>query len=360
MPPQVSVIVRSMARASLAQALSAIARQAHPSVEVVLVAACGPAHPAPDGRCGPFRVRYVASEMPLSRPQAANAGLDAAQGDFVTFVDDDDTIDPDHLSGLVAAASEAGPARIVHCLARAVFRDGTTKLVGRPVALMQLYERSYLHLSTALVPRPLVDAGCRFDPGFAILEDWDFFLALAQRAQFHFVPRQTFVWNADAGDSGAGGGANQDDARFVKYRDLVYAKWRGTAEALIDRVQPVLQAAAGAAQRGAFGDAEAACRSVLTFSQNDPWALNLLAMIQRATGRMQEARRTQELAVDVRPGDADLVYNLALLCRDLGDRGAASRHAAHAVELAPQVAKYRLLASQMGPPDHADEADQTP
>jgi tetratricopeptide (TPR) repeat protein len=251
------------------------------------------------------------------------------------------------LSGLAAAVSEAGEARVVHSLARAVFRDGRTQLVGRPVALMQLFERSYIHLSTALVARSLIEAGCRFDPDFPILEDWDFFLTLAQHTRFHFVPRQTFVWNADAGDSGAGGGANQDDARFVIHRDLVYAKWRAQHEALIDRVQPVLQKAAAAAQRGAFGEAEAACREVLAFSQNDPWALNVLAMIERATGRMAQARRTQELAVAVRPGDADLVHNLALLCRDGGDLAAARRYAAHAVELAPGVAKYRRLATEL-------------
>jgi hypothetical protein len=59
--------------------------------------------------------------------------------------------------------------------------------------------------------------------------------------------------------------------------------------------------------------------------------------------------------VDVRPGDADLVYNLALLCRDAGDITAARAHAAHAAALAPQVAKYQQLVSQLpaNPPPRA-------
>lgn len=341
----VSVVVRSMARPTLAAALAAIAAQDYAAVEVVLVAASGATHPVPLPRCGAFPLRFVRSERTLSRPDAANAGLDAATGDHVTFLDDDDTLEPGHLSGLTSALPDE--RSVVHSYARAVFRDGRVARVGRPVALMQLFERSFLHLSAALVPRSLTTQGCRFDPQFAILEDWDFVLQLAQRTRFHWVPRETFVWNADAGDSGAGGGDNQDDARFVQYRDLVHAKWRDAHDALVDRVTPKLQAAAAAAQRGDFARAESECRAILDISQNDPWALNLLALVERATGRLAQARATQELAVDVRPGDPDLVYNLALLCRQCNDAEAARKFAAHAATLAPGVAKYRDLANAL-------------
>ena len=335
-----------MARPTLAAALDAVAAQDHGNLEIVVVAASGPTHPVPPARNGAVAIRHVASSVALTRPNAANAGLDAATGDYVTFLDDDDTLLPDHVSGLVAAAGD--DARVLHSYSRAVFRDGRVEKIGRPVALMQLFERSFIHLSAALVPRSLVADGCRFDPQFEILEDWDWFIALAQRARFAFVPRDTFVWNADAGDSGAGGGPNRDDARFARFRDLVHAKWQGARDALVDRVQPMLQAAASAAQQGNLAAAEDACERVLAISQNDPWALNLLAMIERAGGKLAQARATQELAVAVRPGDADLVYNLALLCRDGKDMEAARQYAAHAVSLAPAVAKYRALAGALG------------
>lgn len=337
--PSVSVIVRSMARPTLAAALDAIAAQDYPDIEVVVVAASGASHPRPEAR---RPLRFVASDVPLSRPLAANAGLDAAGGDCVTFLDDDDTIAPDHVSGLVAALTPQ--AGVVHAYSRAVFRDGSTQRIGRPTGPMQLYERSYIHLSAALVERSL---GARFDPRFDILEDWDWFLTLAQRTPFHFVPRETFVWNADAGDSGAGGGGNQDDARFVKYRDLVYAKWQAAHDALVERVQAGLSAALAAAQGGDLARAESECRATLDASHNDPHALNLLAMIERAGGRLAQARATQELAVAVRPDDPDLVYNLALLCRQANDAGAARAYAAHAAALAPGVAKYRDLANAL-------------
>jgi tetratricopeptide (TPR) repeat protein len=326
--PLVSVVVRSSARPTLTEAFDAIAAQDHDNLEIVLVAASGASHPVPAERHGRVPIRFAASKEPLSRPRAANAGLDAAQGEYVTFLDDDDSLLPDHVSGLVAA--QRADAGVVHSYSRAVFRDGRVERIGRPVT------------------RSLVIEGCRFDPQFDILEDWDWFLTLAQRTRFAFVPRETFLWNADAGDSGAGGGGNQDDARFVRFRDLVYAKWRAARDALVDRVQPTLQQAATAAQRGDLARADALCNEVLGFSQNDPWALNLLAMVERAAGKLAQARATQELAVAVRPGDPDLVYNLALLCREANDTEAARKYASHAVSLAPGGAKYCALASALG------------
>jgi tetratricopeptide (TPR) repeat protein len=337
------VIVRSMARPSLAAALASLAAQDQPGVDVLVVAACGAAHPSIAPACGPHAARLVASEVPLPRAAAANAGLAAAQGDWITFLDDDDTLLPGHLSGLVAAAGAAPGAGVVYSYAHAVFASGRAERFGQPWSLSQLYERNFIHLSTALVARRLVADGCRFDPSLEVHEDWDFFLQLAQRTPFHFVPNETFQWHADAGTSGAGGGANRDDARFAANRDRVYAKWAAARDALVDRVTALLQAAAGAAQRGDFAAAEAKCREALAASPNDPWALNVLAMVCRSAGRMPEARAAQELAVAVRPRDPAIVYNLALIYRALGETAGARRCAQQALALAPDFGPARAL-----------------
>ena len=319
MMPLVSVVVRSMARPSLAEALASIAAQDYPRIEAIVVAACGPAHPAPPATAGAHPVRFVAGATARSRPQAANAGLEAAQGDWITFLDDDDLLLSSHVSGLMEAQRNAGECLVVHTLARARFEDGSVETVGHPFAPIELYERNFIHLSMALVSRELVARGCRFDESLEILQDWDFFIQCAQHTRFHFEPRQTFEWRADVGTSGAGGGANQDDARFAKFRDRIYAKWEAQYNALVERVSERLARAGELAKRGDLGAAEAACREVLATSQNDPFALNLLAMLQRSAGRLDDALATQRLACAVRPHDASLAYNLTLL-RDAGAR----------------------------------------
>ena len=188
--PLVSVIVRSMARPSLRATLASIANQHDASVEAIVVAACGALHPPMDEACGPHALRLVTSEVPLARAVAANAGLDAASGDWVTFLDDDDVYLPGHLGGLVAAHAEAPEAGVIHSYARAVFADGRVERFGQPFSLIELYERNFIHLSTALIAREVLDAPVRFDETLEIHEDWDFFLQLAQKTAFHFVPRK--------------------------------------------------------------------------------------------------------------------------------------------------------------------------
>lgn len=339
----VSVIVRSMARPSLGATLASIAVQDYPAVEVLVVAACGAAHPPVGERCGMHRMRLVASDVRLSRPDAANAGLVSATGDWITFLDDDDVWMPGHVSSLMAARAEASAARVVYSFAHAVFADGHSERFGQPYSLIQLYERSFVHLSTAVVARSLLDDGCRFDKQLEMHEDWDFFLQCAQHTPFHFLPSSTFQWNADAGTSGGGGGANQDDNRFAAFRDRVYVKWAASRDALIDKVSALLQAAMAGVRDHDFASAEAVCREALAASPNDPWGLNLLAMIQRSSNRLAEARATMELAVAVRPQDPAMVYNLALLCQALGDTAAAAAHCESALKLEPAFAPAQKL-----------------
>lgn len=345
--PDVSVIVRSMARPTLAEALASLADQ-RGAIEVLVVTAIGSTHPSLDSRCGTHALRLVRSESPLARSAAANVGLDAARGQWITFLDDDDRFEPGHVDALVAAARAAPQARVITSYAKAVHRDGETALVGQPFSLAQLYERNFIHLSSALVARTLVTDGARFDESLDVLEDWDFMLQLAQRGAFHFVPLASFIWNADAGESGAGRGANHEATKFATHRDRIYAKWGSVHDALIARTQPLLERALDAARQRRFDEAHARCDDVLAISANDPWALNLKAMALNQQGRVAEARSVQTLAVSVRPLDASFVYNLAQLDRAAGDLDAARSNARKSSELAPDFAAARALIEQLG------------
>jgi tetratricopeptide (TPR) repeat protein len=345
--PTVSVIVRSMARPTLAAALESLMAQSDVSLEVLVIAASGPSHPALEAPSGPHPVRLLAGDAPLSRPAAANAGLEAARGAWITFLDDDDRFLPGHLAGLLAAAQKSG-AQVITSYARCVFADGRVESFGQPFSLAQLYERNFIHLSTALVSRALLDGGHRFDVSFPILEDWDFMLQLAQVARFHFVPLRTFEWHPDAGDSGASGGDNHDDARFATQRDRLYEKWSHAHDALVDRTAPLLAQAGSLARAGQLREADVVLDQVFAISPNDPWALNLSAMLLRQAGDLPGAREMQSLAVSVRPQDAGFLFNLALLDRAAGDLAVARIHAARALERDPELAPARTLLAQLG------------
>lgn len=341
--PLVSLIVRSSARPTLRAALDSIALQDYARLEVVVVAASGRDHPDLPGYAGAHPLRMVTSDTRLSRPQAANAGLDAARGDWISFLDDDDLLLAGHVAGLVETQRNAGGARLIYTLALGRFDDGHAESWGRPYALSELYQRNYIHLSTALFARSLVAEGCRFDEAFEIMQDWDFFLQCAQRTPFHFEPRQTFEWHVDRGTSGTGVGTNQDAERFARFRDAIYAKWSGRRSALAARVTPLLDRATVRLRSRDLAGAESCCREALEASPGDPFALNTLALVFRAGGRIADAELAQAHAVAVRPNNPTLLHNLAEIRRDRGDIAGARDALRRALELAPDFAAAQAL-----------------
>lgn len=347
--PLVSVVVRSVARPSLAAALASIGEQEYPRIDVVVVAASGRFHPSVTQWAGPHPVRLVESEAPLSRPAAANRGLAATRGEWITFLDDDDRFLAGHIAGLVAARARAQGAKVVHTLASAVFRDGRVERFGQPFSLSQLYDRNFIQLSTALIARDLLSAGCHFDESLPIHEDWDFFLQLAQHTVFHFEPLQTFEWHAEAGTSGAAGGTNQDAAAFAAVRDRVYAKWGARHEALLDHTRRVLGAARESAALGDVEAAAARCRDGLRVSPNDPHLLGFLAMLALRGERPADALRLQGAAVSVCPQDANQHFNLAVVLLAQHAVDAARRALGNALRLDPSHVRARAKLAELGP-----------
>lgn len=333
--PLVSVVVRSMGRPTLARALDSLARQDYPRIDVVVVNARGDGHLPPPLHAGPHAVRFVPGSVRRTRPQAANAGQDAAAGDWITFLDDDDLVLPTHISGLVAATARAGGRRFVHSFAIAALADGSVQRFGQPMALVELYRRNFIHMSSALWSRELVARGARFDERCTTHQDWDFFLQCAQQTGFHFEPLQTFRWHADIGESGSWGGGNVDDAQISAMCALIFAKWSGPREALYAAAAGLRATAAACAQVRDLPGALAAIATLLKQSQNDPYGLALRAMIERTEGNLDAALRTQTLAVAVRPQDARLLFGLATLEHARGQHKRARQSLQRVLAMAP-------------------------
>lgn len=226
--PRISVLVRSSGRASLAETLGAIALQTWPHVEVVLVNAAGPAHPPPPAQCGRFPVRWVGELAVASRPVAANAALEAATGQWLLFLDDDDLIEPDHLARLMALVQAnppppEGPAAY-YSGTRVDTPDGASRVLHEPFDPVRLRHENYLPIHAVLFSRTLLGAGCRFDPAFDHYEDWDFWLQCAQHTAFVRGEHVTAIYRS-AGGSGAGLLTAQAE-RARAGRAQLLEKWR--------------------------------------------------------------------------------------------------------------------------------------
>ena len=188
--PLVSVLVRSTGRTSLFETLKSIAEQHYPNVECVLVCAHGRAHPPhqfPEGLL--VREVFAPNQAPLGRAQAANQALSAAQGEYCLYLDDDDLIDPDHLSRLVSSLGSQGAAPAAYAGVRVETADGQLiRDYDLPWSVERLQALNFLPIHAVLFRRSVVlELGLQFRADLPVLEDWDFWRRLAQAGAFIHV-----------------------------------------------------------------------------------------------------------------------------------------------------------------------------
>ncbi|HNX52002.1 MAG TPA: glycosyltransferase family 2 protein, partial [Thermoanaerobaculaceae bacterium] len=222
--PLVSIIVRTMGRAELGEALASLAVQTGTRVEVVVVDARGTPPVEFPAACGRFPVRVVHRGRHLGRSAAANAGLEEVTGDLLGFLDEDDLVDADHLDRLVREL-------VAHpdvTLAYAGVRTSTDGLQGpldlnRPFDHLELMRGNFIPIHAALFRRRPVDEGCRFDEGLDAFEDWDFWLQLAERGPFLHVDRVSATYRVGGGSLIGLSGSDEERARG---RASVYEKWK--------------------------------------------------------------------------------------------------------------------------------------
>lgn len=107
-PPSVSVVVATRRPHLLPRVGDIVARQTYPRLELVVVVHGGDpdALPAPDVPGVEVRVLAASSDASLGR--ALQLGSEAASGDLLTKVDDDDHYGPDHVLDLVLAHRYSG------------------------------------------------------------------------------------------------------------------------------------------------------------------------------------------------------------------------------------------------------------
>ncbi|MEO7761690.1 MAG: glycosyltransferase [Casimicrobiaceae bacterium] len=249
--PTVSIIVRSMGRALLSDAVESILRQHYAPIEIVVVDATGGRHPPLPEHWLERGVRLAGSGRALPRPVAANVGLDAARGTMLGFLDDDDTFDPEHVSTLMQHYNPMKPLQVIYSGARVIDDQGRVeRLMYHPFNPIMLMVNMYIQTGAALFSRGFLALGCRFDESLDLAEDWDFWIQLSQYTKFIRAEGITVNYRASLGTSGMGVGTNIDESSAEPMVGKVLAKWAARREALWMPVKALLGEARHALDNG--------------------------------------------------------------------------------------------------------------
>ncbi|MDQ1349418.1 MAG: hypothetical protein QG573_2797 [Acidobacteriota bacterium] len=210
--PLVSVIVRTRDRpALLREALASLRRQTFRDFETLVVADGGtaPAESVLGTTPGEGGLALLHRSPPHGRARALNAGLDAARGRFIAYLDDDDLFLPDHLETLARFLAGSDSYRVAYTdveqVEQTLGADGRYHAGRRLVVYGQPFDPHRLLSSNYISLIGLMHAATdlRYDESFDILEDWDFMLRLAERGRFHRLAAITAVYRVRDDQSNA-------------------------------------------------------------------------------------------------------------------------------------------------------------
>lgn len=107
--PLVSAVVATRNRAELLpRALDSVANQTYSNIELIVVDDGSTDNTAAVIKKyeGQFPLKYIRNERSLGAPKARNKGIEAAAGEFIAGLDDDDEWHKDRISELIAAYSD--------------------------------------------------------------------------------------------------------------------------------------------------------------------------------------------------------------------------------------------------------------
>ncbi|MBK7493128.1 MAG: PIG-L family deacetylase, partial [Nitrosomonas sp.] len=201
--PLVSVIIRSMDRPTLSDALDSVALQTYQNIEVVVVDAKGEGHREIGQWCGRFPLRIFGTGQRLKRSLAANFGLDSASGEYLIFLDDDDLFDSDHISNLIETLNNSKNCSVAYAGVRVANEKGVISgTYNQTFAAARLMAGNFIPIHAVLFKRDLVAQGCRFDENLDSYEDWDFWLQAARKTDFSHTSKVSAVYRTQLGDSG--------------------------------------------------------------------------------------------------------------------------------------------------------------
>ena len=196
------------------------------------------------------RVRVLRQEN-RGLSAARNAGLAAAHGTFVSFLDADDVMAPTKLTAQLEVLERSHAIGWTYCdvlmetvatgaTARASERFGYASRTLDGWLFPELIHGNFIPAIAPLVRRTALEVAGGFDERLTALEDWDMWLRLSLIAEARYTPAVLVTYRIRPG------GMSEDRARMDRNRFLVLDK--------INRTRPVALESLGNVGRRIIAD----------------------------------------------------------------------------------------------------------
>ncbi|HXS72644.1 MAG TPA: glycosyltransferase [Rhodanobacteraceae bacterium] len=201
----VSIIVRTYSgrRPLLQQAIVSCLHQTWRNLEILLIEDGCSGRSFADIGAWDDRIRYL-PQPKKGRAAAGNAGMAAARGDYLMFLDDDDLLFPDHVEVLMDALAGCGGNGLAYADSLEVPIDRhhlavTLKPVRAPhplYAVQHVAWRNPFPIQSVLFSRRLYETLGGFDESLDWLEDWDLWKRYFPAAELIGVCKITSLYRA--------------------------------------------------------------------------------------------------------------------------------------------------------------------
>ena len=146
------------------------------------------------------RINYVQHSLNRGGGAARNTGIEASQGEYVAFLDDDDTWLPQKLEKQLSLYETSPTCLVVYTGYQNVYFDGRPTTINLPVLrgniLKDLLKQNKVSTTSTLLCRraTLVEVGM-FDAHFPASQDYDLYLRLAQTCRFDYVNEPLVIFH---------------------------------------------------------------------------------------------------------------------------------------------------------------------
>jgi glycosyltransferase involved in cell wall biosynthesis len=192
----VSVVIPTHNRAALlARAITSVLAQTYTALEVLVVDDASTDHTRQVVmQFDDPRLLYIRHERNRGGAATRNTGIDAASGEYIAFLDDDDEWEPDKTAEQLKLLQRY-PA--VLCGYHGEERGAARRYQDNPTVKLEELRRGFFRGggTSALMARADILRRVRFDESLPCYQDWDLCIRLAQLGEIGYVQRPLLRYN---------------------------------------------------------------------------------------------------------------------------------------------------------------------